>query len=178
MVSSWKKISSKVVYKSPYFEVRRDKVINPNGENSIYHLVDVVGAVAIVALDAQNRIYLLREEKYLPGVIWTVPAGKIEKNDKNFLASAKRELKEEAGLTAKKWVNLGRFLAGPGHSTGVGYCFLAQDLKEGKQDLDPTERIEIIKVPFQKAVAMIKKGEILDAWAIIPIFKTKLHLSL
>ncbi len=176
-MSSWKKISSKIVYKSPYFKVRRDKVINPNGENSIYHLVDVIGAVAVVALDTQNRIYLLREEKYLPGVIWTVPAGKMNQGE-DPLVSAKRELKEEVGLTAKKWVSLGKFLAGPGHSTGVGYCFLAQDLKEGKQNLDPTERIEIVKVPFQKAVAMIKKGEILDAWAIIPIFKAKLYLKL
>lgn len=175
---AWRKISSKIMYQSPYFKVRRDQVINPNGEKSIYHLVDVVGAVAVVALDAQNRIYLLREEKYLPGVIWTIPAGKVEKSDKNLLTAAKRELKEEVGLTAKKWVSLGKFLAGPGHSTGVGYCFLAQDLKEGKQNLDSTERIKVVKVPFQKAVAMIKKGEIVDAWAIIPIFKTKLHLHL
>ena len=177
-MSSWQKISSKVAYQSPYFNVEKHQVIKPDGKKGVYHVVDIVKAVAIVALDSQNNIYLLHEEKYIPGLIWTIPAGRREKKDKSFLNIAKRELKEEAGLTAKKWTNLGKFLAGPGHSNGVGYCFLAQDLKEGEQKLDSTEKIEVIKVSFQKAIEMIKKGEILDAWAIIPILKAKLYLGI
>lgn len=177
-MASWKKVSSKIVYRSPFFNIREDKVIKPNGRQGIYHVVDRSGAVAIVALDSQNRIYLLREEKYIPGMIWTIPAGNIEREDGDLLSTAQRELKEETGLTARKWTNLGEFLMAPGHSNVKGYVFLAQNLREGKQNLDSTERIEVVKIPFQKAIKMIKEGEIIDAWAIIPIFKTRLFLGL
>jgi len=174
----WRKISSKTVYSSPYFLIKEDKVLTPDGREDCYYVIDRLGAVAVVALDKDNNLYLLREEKYLHGSLWTIPAGKIEKADKNPLLAAKRELKEETGLTAKKWTDLGIFLNAPGTSTGRGYCFLAQDLKEGKQNLDPSEEIKVVKTPFTKAIEMIKKGEIIDAWAIVPIFKTKLLLNL
>lgn len=177
-MASWKKISSKIIYKTPYFNLEEHKVIKPDGRKGVYHVIDEPGAVAIVALDSQNRIYLLHEEKYIPGMIWTTPAGNINRGDKNLLFTAKRELKEETGLTAKKWTSLGEFLIAPGRSNGKGYAFLAQELQEGKQNLDSSEEIKVVKVSFQKAVEMIKKGEIIDAWATIPILKAKLFLDL
>lgn len=177
-MSSWQKISSKLVYQCPYFNLEKHQVIKPDGQKGIYHVIDEPGAAAIVALDSQNRIYLLHEEKYIPGMIWTIPAGKIDKGDKRPLETAKRELAEETGFKAARWTDLGEFWIAPGRSNGKGYAFLAQGLQEGKQNLDSSEKIEVIKVPFQKAVEMIKSGEITDAWAIIPIFKTKLFLGI
>lgn len=176
-MSSWKKISSKIAYRTSHFSVREDQVVDPSGAKSVYHVVDIVPAITIVALDAQNRIYLLEEEKYIPGKIWTVPAGKIEPGE-TPLACAKRELKEEAGLIAKKWTALGKFFSSPGFSNGTGHCFLAQEISEGKQELEPSEKIKVVKVPFAKTLKMIKEGKIIDGWAIIPIFKAKLFLNL
>lgn len=173
----WQKISSQTVYRSRIFNVREDKAIAPSGKKGTYYVVEAVGAATIVALDKQNQIYLLREEKYIPGLIWTIPAGKLIPGEEPLM-TAKRELEEEAGLMAKKWTDLGRFLSSPGYSNGVGYCFLAQEISQTKQKLEPDEKIEVVKVPFSKALEMIKKGEIIDAWAIIPIFKAKLNLGI
>ena len=177
-MASWRKISSKIIYKCPYFNIFEDKVVKPNGSRGIYHLIDERGAVVIIALDAQNKVYLIQEEKYIPGIIWTIPAGNIEQRDKNPLFAAKRELKEEAGVIAKKWTNLGEFLISPGRSNGKGHVFLAQELKEGKQELDSTERIKVVKTPFKEVITMVQKEKIIDAWAIIPILKAKLLLNL
>lgn len=177
MISSWKKVSSKIVYQSPYFEIYEDEVVTPDGRKSIYYKDKTRDAVAIVALDKNKNIYLIKEDKYITGLMITLPAGVIEKGETPLL-SAKRELKEEVGLEAKRWQNLGYFWASPGRSDLKGWVFLAEDLIEGEQKLDGGEKIEVVKVPFKKVIEMIKKGEIIDAWAIIPIFKVKLFLRL
>ena len=177
-MASWRKVASKIIYQCPYFNILEDKVVKPNGSRGIYYVIDERGAVVIIALDAQNKVYLIREEKYIPGIIWTIPAGNIEQRDKNHLFAAKRELKEETGVIAKQWTNLGEFLISPGRSNGKGDVFLAQELQERKQELDSTERIKVVKIPFKEVVTMVQKGKIIDAWAIIPILKAKLFLNL
>ncbi len=177
-MSSWQKISSKLVYQNPYCQYFEDQVITPDGRRSIYYQdTSLHRAVTIVPLDDRQNLYLIKENKYLPGEIITLPAG-VSKKGENLLKTAKRELKEEAGLKAKKWQSLGYFWAAPGRSTHKGWIFLAQELTEDKQRLEGGEVIEVIKIPFKKAIEMIKNGKITDAWAIIPILKTKLFLGL
>jgi len=173
----WQKISSKKVYSCPYFQVKEDQVVKPDGQKGAYHVVEGMRSVAIVALDEENNIYLIEEEKYIPGKILTIPAGGAKKSE-TLLQAAQRELKEETGLISKKWTDLGSFWIGPGRFRDKGYYFLAQELKETKQELDSTERIKVVKISFKKAIKMIKKNQITDAWAIIPIFKTKLYLGI
>lgn len=176
-MSSWQKISSKLIYQCPYYQVYEDEIITPDGRKSIYYKEISRGAVTIVALDKKRNIYLLEEDKYITDKIITLPAGAIDKGE-TALDAAKRELKEEVGLQAKKWQDLGSFWTSPGRSNQKGWIFLAQNLTERKQELEKGEVIEIIKVPFKKAIEWIKEDRITDAWAIIPIFKAKLFLDL
>lgn len=174
---AWRKISAREVYACPYFRVTEEQVLKPDDSKGIYHVVIGTKAAAIVALDQENNIYLIKEQKYIPGELLTIPAGGV-RDGESFLAAAKRELTEETGLQAEKWTDLGYFWIGPGRFRTKGYCFLAQKLKKGRQKLDSTERIEVAKTPFSRALKMIKKGVITDAWAIVPIFKAKLYLGL
>lgn len=176
-MSSWQKISSKLVYQSPYGDVYEDQVVTPDGRRSIYYKDVALKSVTVIALDNQRDIYLIKEDKYIPGQIITLPAGVVKKRE-TYLQTAKRELKEETGLSAKNWQNLGFFWACPGRADLKGQIFLAQDLEEGEQRLEGGEKIEVIKVPFQQAVDWIINGKITDAWAIIPILKTKLFLGI
>lgn len=176
-MTSWRKIASKLVYQSPYGSLYEDQIITPDGRHSVYYKDVAHPAVTIVALDSQNNIYLIKEDKYITGGLITLPAGMVEKEE-NFLQAAKRELKEEMGLKAKRWRSLGFFWGCPGRSDLRAHMFLAQKLIEEKQKLDPGEKIEVLKTPFKKTIQMIKEGQITDAWAIIPIFKTKLLLGI
>ncbi len=175
----WQKLSEKEVYSCPYFRVTEDWVRKPDGSTGVYHVVDGHPAVAVVALDAENNVWLLKEEKYItgPDPIWTIPAGKVEEGE-SFLEAAQRELKEETGLRANQWTELGFFWVGPGRYRSRGYCYLAQDLEAGERALDATEVIEVIKKPFADVLEMIRNNQITDAWAIIPIFRAKLHLGI
>lgn len=176
-MTSWKKISSKLIYRSPYFKIRQDRVITPDGRQGLYYCDRSGIAASIVALDHQQNLYLIREDKYLSGEIITLPAGGAEKNE-TALVAAQRELKEEVGAKAKKWQSLGFFWVSPGRSDLKGQIFLATDLIEGQQQLDQGEIIQVLKTPFSQAVQWIAEGKINDAWAIVPIFRAKLFLDL
>ena len=102
-------------------------------------------------------------------------SGGIEKKE-NRLNAAKRELKEEAGLTAKKWTYLGRI----DPFTNLIYCptylYLAQNLQEGKSEQDETEKIKVIKIPFKKAISWAKQGKITHSPTCVALLRAQDYL--
>ena len=87
-----------------------------------------------------------------------VVAGTIEDNG-NPLETAKRELKEETGLTAKNWKFLGKIHMSANMSA-VAHIFIARELTQGKPQLDDDEEISVVKMPFEEAVEKVISGEI------------------
>ncbi len=106
-MSDWKKLSSRIVYENAWMKVREDQVIQPGGESGIYGVVLRKLGVGILAVNEKGQIFVQRDYKYPIGkFLLNIPAGGVEWGDE-VLNSAKRELKEEGGLTAQKWTKLG-----------------------------------------------------------------------
>lgn len=161
---SWKKLDSRTVFDNPWITVLEDRVINPGGGRSDYGVVHFKNkAVAIVPLDEDGNTWLVGQERYTLGAYsWELPMGGAP-FDEEPLAAAKRELKEETGLTAKRWSQIMRLHTSNSITDEEGIVFIARDLEEGEPDFDEDEDLQIRKLALSAAVAMAGRGEITDA---------------
>jgi 8-oxo-dGTP pyrophosphatase MutT (NUDIX family) len=174
----WKKLNSKVVHKNPWFYVRQDRVIRPDGLEGDYNVVVTPGAVFVVALDEDQNVYLIGQYRY-PTDQYSIeiPAGSHE--GKDSLEAAKRELQEETGLIAKHWKELGTFQTANGLLSEKCKVYLATGLEQTEPSGQEEEGIDqVIKVPVKECFAMIKRGEITDGQSIIAFMMLANELDL
>jgi 8-oxo-dGTP pyrophosphatase MutT (NUDIX family) len=168
----WKKISSREVYQNPWVSVRHEEVIKPNGEPGIYGVAHFKSkAAAVVPLDKEGNIWLVGQYRYtLDEYSWEIPMGGGDLSG-NSLDAAKRELKEETGLIASKWTNLGKLHTSNSVTDEFGYMYLAEDLTMGDSEPDDTEILELKKVSLIEAVRMVMDSEITDSLSVAAILK-------
>lgn len=170
---SWKTLSTKKVYENTWIELDEHQVINPSGGKGIYGKVHFKNlAIGIIPLDKDNNTWIVGQHRYtLNDWSWEIPEGGGPLAD-TPLVSAKRELKEETGLTAQRWTEIARVHLSNSVSDEVGYVFVAENLKEGNVQLDETEAdMQVKKIPFKKALSMVELGEITDSLSVIGILK-------
>jgi 8-oxo-dGTP pyrophosphatase MutT (NUDIX family) len=167
----WKKLSSNKIYKNQWFSLREDRVISPGGQNGVYGVVETAPAIAIVPINQNLETYLVGQYRYpLELYSWEVPEGGGNHRESN-LDAAKRELKEETGLTANKWTYLDSLYTSNSITNEVGHIFMAEDLEEGQSEPEHTEDLTIKVVPFFEAYRMVLEFEIKDSLAIIGIIR-------
>lgn len=144
-----------------------ERVELPNGRIADLEIAHHPGGAAIVALDEAGRVCLLRQFRHAAGG-WLVelPAGKLD-NREPPIECARRELAEEAGVTAAEWISLGEFFSSPGILTEVIHLFLARGLAASHLKPEEHEVFEASWVPLSEAVAMAARGELRDAKTII-----------
>ena len=139
-----------------------DEVVLPNGHRAQLDIVHHPGGAAVVALDAQARVCLLRQYRYVAGGwLWELPAGKLEPHEEP-LVTAQRELAEEAGAHAGQWRSLGSYLSSPGVFTEVIHLYLATEILPAASAHEPSEVIEVHWVPFDAAQRWALDGTIRD----------------
>jgi len=139
-----------------------DEVRLPNGHLAALEVVHHPGGAAAVAIDAQQRVCLLKQYRYVAdGWLWELPAGKLEPNEPP-LVTAQRELIEEAGVSAGEWLSLGSYLSSPGIFTEVLHLFLATDVRPATTAHEQAEVIEVHWVPFGEACEWAESGVIRD----------------
>ena len=160
----WRRLDSRQVYFSPWFSVREDEVIRPDGKEDVYHHVVTPGSVTVVAMDG-DRVLVTRQWIYTHnGVQWRLPAGAIDRTDPDPGAAAARELAEETGLSAARWECLGVVHGTDSLTNHVDHVFLATGLTEGQPSLDAGETdLELHWLPFDKALALVTAQEIRHA---------------
>lgn len=168
----WKQLSSRKVYENPWIEVIEDKVINPRGGEGIYGKVSFKNkAIGIIPVDEALNTWIVGQYRYtLDEYSWEIPMGGGDRNV-DVLASARRELKEETGLTAKKWTNIMRIHTSNSVTDEEGFVFLAEDLTEGETEFDETEDLIIKKLKLEEAIRMVMDELITDAISIAGLLK-------
>ena len=177
--SPWQTLSNKKKYENPWISVSHRDVINPAGNKGIYGVVEFKNlTVGILPLDDNNNTWLVRQFRYsINQYSLEIPEGGAELDETPLLA-AKRELKEETGLTAKKWTPLLDLHPSNAITTEFAKIFIAQDLSEGPSFTDDTEDITLHKLPFSDVVTMIVDGTITDSITVSTVLKAKILLRI
>jgi len=178
MMADWKTISSKIVLKNPWFRVRHDEVVRPNGTRGEYNVIETAGpAVFVVPLTSQHETFLVQQMRYTTGKIsWEVPGGNA--GDERPEEAAERELQEETGIVAKKMTELGSAFPFNGLSSQKIILFLAEELEETSMHAKEEDGItRVKKFPFTEVLQMIKNGEIVDSQSILVLLKAAFHLG-
>ena len=153
------------IYKGRIVDLRVERVTLPNGTTVELELMHHAGASAVVAVDDGKRVVLIRQYRHAAGgYIWELPAGILDSPDERPEECAARELREEAGVAAGELAHLGTIFTTPGFCDERIHLFLARRLTETGSGHEPDEVIaEIARVPFPEALAMIRRGDIVDA---------------
>jgi 8-oxo-dGTP pyrophosphatase MutT (NUDIX family) len=160
----WTKLKSETKYDNPWIRVREDKVIKPNGDPGIYGVVHFKNtAIGVVALNEDDEVVLVGQYRYpLNEYSWELPEGGCPAKEQP-LAAAKRELREETGLKARKWKRLFNMTLSNSSTDERAIVFLATGLTQHKAMPEDTEVLKLKTVPLTKAVDMVLSGEITDA---------------
>ncbi|HZW59613.1 MAG TPA: NUDIX hydrolase [Woeseiaceae bacterium] len=176
---SWKCVSTRVVFENPWITVREDQVINPGGgENHYGHVHFKNKAIAILPLDGKGNTWLVGQDRYtLNEYTWELPMGGGP-HDEPPLEAARRELREETGLSAGSWREYMRLHTSNSITDEVALVFIAEDLSEGEPDFEQTENIDVRKLPLAEAVAMAERGEITDAISVAALLRAREHLAI
>ena len=173
------KDNDQIIHRGSLITLARETAQLPNGHNLPLEIVRHPGGAAVVAVNSENRVCLLKQYRHAVNVdqLWELPAGCIDSNDSTPLVTAQRELKEEAGVHAQNWTELGRALPSPGFCDEVLFLFLATNLTDVDSQQQDDEIIEIHWLPFVQAVEMAASGEICDAKSVMGLFRAHWLLS-
>jgi ADP-ribose pyrophosphatase len=172
-------VESRVLHEGRYLAFRVDTVELVDGRRTTRDIAGHPGAVAVLALDADDRVALVRQWR-LPagGTLLELPAGGLDidadgvKEDPDV--AAPRELEEETGLRAATWRKLAAFYTAPGFTDELMHLYLATDLTpahpDGRLGPDEDERLIVSWMSWPDAVAAAERGDIRDAKSIIGLF--------
>ena len=149
-----KQISAEYMYKGKIINLRRDKALLPNGKTATREVIEF-------------------RYPYME-VVTEIPAGKRDKSGEDPLECGKRELKEETGATAERFIPLGKLYPSPGYCGEIIWMYAATGLSYGEQNPDEDEFLSVEKIPLDEAVEKILSGEITDAKTQAAVLKLKL----
>jgi ADP-ribose pyrophosphatase len=173
-------VGTEILHHGRLGDLRIDTVRFRDGRESTREILSHPGAVAIVALDPQDRVLLVRQWRTAAAqVLLEIPAGTLDLIDpvartiEDPASAAPRELEEETGYRAKTWRKLAAFWTVPGFATELMHLYLATDLSPAHGDRlgpDEDERLELVRLPWAEAVAAVERGEICDAKSMVGLY--------
>jgi ADP-ribose pyrophosphatase len=158
------------VYDGRLLDVRRDAVRLPDGRVSVREYIVHGGAVLVVPVLADGRLVMERQFRYpLNRVLLEFPAGKLDPGE-TPLATARRELQEEAGYTAQRWTPLGRVHPVVSYSTEAIEFFVAEELSHVGRRLDDGEFLDVVTMTSVEVLDALSRGGVTDAKTIAALF--------
>jgi ADP-ribose pyrophosphatase len=170
-------VESRLVHHGRYLDVRIDTIQRADGSTGTRDVVKHPGAVAVLALDTDDRLLLVRQWR-LPAAraMLEIPAGTLDVHEgvtEDPAVAVRRELEEETGSRASSWRRLASFWTAPGFATELMHLYLATGLESVHGDdrlaPDEDERLELSRLTIDEALAMLDAGEIVDAKSMLGI---------
>jgi len=159
----------KTVYQGPVFRIESGILREPGGVRARRDIIRHSGSVAVLPVRPDGRVILVRQYRCAYGrPVIELPAGRIDKGE-SPLSAAKRELREETGLGARKWERLLRILPSPGFCDETVTIYRATGLFESRAEPDPDERIEILDLTRAAAVRLVGTGKVEDAKTVVAL---------
>lgn len=166
-----KQTASKTVFKGKIINVRLDDVLLENGHSSTREVVEHRGGACALAINDKDEVYLVRQFRYpYSKDILEVPAGKLEQGEPPDV-TIRRELREEVGISDCTLTFLGEIYPSVGYTNEVIYPYLATNVTQGENKLDEDEFLDVVKMPFEQALAMVDSGALPDAKTQIVLLK-------
>lgn len=174
----WQVEASSQKYKNAWVEVTEDKVIRPNGDPGTFATVKLKPGVSILAIGDDDEVYLTSEYRYaIEQPSLEVVSGAIEADETPEMA-AKRELKEELGIEAGSWVDLGTVNPLTSILHSPARLFLARELSFFEPQTEDSEIIELVTMKLNEAVKMVMDSKITHAPSCVLILKASHLLTL
>jgi len=156
-------LKSETILNARAFKIRRDTLKTPDGRETKFEIVEHIGSVAIVPIDADGNMLFVRQYRHAAGLdLLELPAGTREPGEPYEVCAA-REIREETGMAAGKLERIGSFYLAPGYSTEYMAVFLATDLRHDPLEADEDEFLQLEKISVKKAMEMGERGELPDA---------------
>ncbi len=177
----WRQINRRYLFQSPWYSLRQDELVLPNGSTAQFTFVEHPGFVSIVPVLQDGRVVLIRSYRY-PVDEWVleVPAGGLGSASKHPALTVDRahaELLEETGYVADSMDRVGAYWSAIGNSRCRAHVFLASGLRSAAaQSLEPTEHIDIVPTPMADAVAMARDGRIQDGHSALALLMCEPHM--
>lgn len=168
----WKTLSVRKVYGNPWLELWEERCLDPSGKPALYGKVSFRSkAVGIIPVDDEDHTWLVGQYRYcLNQYSWEIPMGGSP-HSVPVLETAARELREETGLTARRFEQILFVHTSNSVTDEEGYVFVAGDLEQGETEHESTEKIEVRRLPLAEAVAMAMDGRITDGLSVAGLLK-------
>lgn len=168
---------TKTLYKGKVLDLTLEAVRLPNRKVVNLEMIRHPGAAAVVPVRDDGRIVMIRQYRHAAGgMIYEIPAGRLDGGEAP-LDCAKRELREEAGYEANRWLKLGAIFTTPGFTDEKIHLFLAQELTQVPQDLEADEVIEVEEHPLESLIGMVTRGDLVDGKTICALTLAYFHLK-
>lgn len=166
------------VYQCRVFTVYEDAFRLPNGRPCRQSRIDHRPCIAVVPVDAEGQLILIRQYRHATGqMLVEIPAGNMDRENEGVEACVQRELAEEAGFRAGRLVKLFEGYLVPGYCNEYMHFFLALDLRPDRLPADPDEDIEVLRVSFAEAEAMLADRRIVDVKTALGIQLARAYLA-
>lgn len=170
-------VESKILHRGRYLTFRVDTIERADGSRGTREIAGHPGAVAILAIDAEDRVLLVRQYRVAVGEsLLEIPAGTLDVAGDGTVEdpdlAARRELEEETGMRAGSWRKVARFYTAPGFTSELMHLYLATDLRAADGDRlgpDDDEHLLLERMPVMAAVAAAEGGELADAKSLVAL---------
>jgi len=179
MSSNFERLESETLFEGKFISVRRDTFRHEDGEVVKRELVTHPGAVGVVVLDDDERLWFVRQPREAIGVpdLLEIPAGKLDVEGEDPLEAGRRELAEEIGKRAGHWHSLGAFYTSAGFADEIIHLFLATGISDvdERPEIEENERIDVELRPLSDLDVIL--AEATDSKTLIALYRLRDHLG-